>query len=298
MSIVIAAEYFNVEASQSFQRNNCADDYVGTSVTYTVTAGTYNSAISQADANAKAAADIAANGQAWANDPTNGATCIPPAVVTIDLAEADAPYADGNVQGTTIDGVFAEVDAPSASGSFNVAEGKSMSIQAYTQLFATGSSPTLHMIIHKNGTLVYDMITPAIPGASLVYSDTVASGDAYLVEVTTLATGDGGYAIINNTGHNITYNIRPSLGGGLTSTGTLAIGDFLDLLGVLTGGSSNFIEFLAPITSEYKMAFQPTVTISTTGSITAGDIAYDIDVAGVTTNQGLGYNSTVINLFP
>lgn len=59
--------YFNEEKSQSFTRNNCGQDFNGTLVWYTITAGTYSSRISQADANNKALADIALNGQNYAN---------------------------------------------------------------------------------------------------------------------------------------------------------------------------------------------------------------------------------------
>ncbi len=64
--------YYNAQASQSFTRNNCPAGYTGSSVTYTVPASTYNSTISQADADQQAQNDISANGQAYAN--ANG-TC-------------------------------------------------------------------------------------------------------------------------------------------------------------------------------------------------------------------------------
>lgn len=71
-----SAPYQNVMAQQAFVRNNCGTGYTGTSVNYIVPAGTYTSAISQADANNQAAADITANGQNYANNPANGATCL------------------------------------------------------------------------------------------------------------------------------------------------------------------------------------------------------------------------------
>jgi YD repeat-containing protein len=67
--------YYNAVASQNFTRNNCPSGYTGSSVAYTVSANIYMSTISQADADAKAQADIIANGQAYAN--ANG-ICTPP----------------------------------------------------------------------------------------------------------------------------------------------------------------------------------------------------------------------------
>ncbi|MGK6353529.1 DUF5977 domain-containing protein [Parapedobacter sp. DT-150] len=58
--------YFNSYVSQSFTKGNCTSGN-GTSVTYRVPAKKYSSTISQADADAKAQADIQANGQNYAN---------------------------------------------------------------------------------------------------------------------------------------------------------------------------------------------------------------------------------------
>jgi hypothetical protein len=67
--------YSNTEASQLFQRTNCGKGYApGAPVRYIVPAGSYASDISQADADAKASADIAMNGQDYAD--MNG-ECIP-----------------------------------------------------------------------------------------------------------------------------------------------------------------------------------------------------------------------------
>ena len=66
--------YKNAYTSQSVQRNNCGVGYTGSWVGYGVAADKYISTISQADADAKAQADIVLNLQAYAN--ANG-TCIP-----------------------------------------------------------------------------------------------------------------------------------------------------------------------------------------------------------------------------
>ncbi len=66
--------FYNMAMSTTFTKNNCASDLEGTAVTYTVPANKYSSTISQADAKGKALAEIAANGQANAN---NLGTCVP-----------------------------------------------------------------------------------------------------------------------------------------------------------------------------------------------------------------------------
>lgn len=62
-----ATPYTNNDRSQNFTKSNCGTEYNGGTVTYKVLKGKYKSAISQADADAKAQADINANGQEYAN---------------------------------------------------------------------------------------------------------------------------------------------------------------------------------------------------------------------------------------
>lgn len=64
--------FVSSEQSQSFTKNNCASGETGSTVVYTVVAGKYSSTVSQVAADAQALADIAANGQAFAN---NNGTC-------------------------------------------------------------------------------------------------------------------------------------------------------------------------------------------------------------------------------
>lgn len=65
--------YYNRLISETFTKDNCGSGYLGGEVTYTVPANTYSSALSQADADAQAEAQLLANGQSYAN--TNG-SCI------------------------------------------------------------------------------------------------------------------------------------------------------------------------------------------------------------------------------
>lgn len=62
--------YYNTEISRTYTKNNCPNDYYspgGTNVVYTVEANKYSTTVSQAAADAMAAADTAANGQTYAN---------------------------------------------------------------------------------------------------------------------------------------------------------------------------------------------------------------------------------------
>lgn len=62
-----SSAYGNALASGIFTKNDCTSGESGTAVQYSVPANTYTSDISQADADSQAAADIATNGQAYAN---------------------------------------------------------------------------------------------------------------------------------------------------------------------------------------------------------------------------------------
>jgi hypothetical protein len=64
--------YYNVQASRTISKNDCTINGTPGVYVYTVVAGKYSSTVSQDDANAKATADIDANGQITANA---NATC-------------------------------------------------------------------------------------------------------------------------------------------------------------------------------------------------------------------------------
>ncbi len=65
--------YYNTQATATATKNNCGTGYIGSTVSYTVAAGKYNSTVSQAAANSLATADLNANTQNYTN--ANG-TCI------------------------------------------------------------------------------------------------------------------------------------------------------------------------------------------------------------------------------
>ena len=64
--------YYNKLVTATTTKNDCGTGYTGSTVTYSVAANKYSSTVSQADADAKAAADLSANKQTYAN--ANG-TC-------------------------------------------------------------------------------------------------------------------------------------------------------------------------------------------------------------------------------
>ena len=66
--------YYNTAISQNYTKNNCYSGYVGSEVTYTVTARKHSSIVSQTDAQIKAQNDLVNNGQTYANF---WSTCIP-----------------------------------------------------------------------------------------------------------------------------------------------------------------------------------------------------------------------------
>jgi hypothetical protein len=68
--------YYNTAQSVADSIESCATGYKGGLVTYTVPAGRYWSIFSQADADQQASDDIAANAQAWANNPANQSSCV------------------------------------------------------------------------------------------------------------------------------------------------------------------------------------------------------------------------------
>lgn len=67
IDLTIGQRFYNIQKEQTFTRNNCGADSTGSSIPVVVAAGTYVSAISQADADAQAVNYLNANGQAVAN---------------------------------------------------------------------------------------------------------------------------------------------------------------------------------------------------------------------------------------
>jgi len=94
---VTQTKFFSFGKSVSLRKNNCAVGLEGSMVTYTVAAGTYTSAVSQAAANQLAQNDADANAQAYAN--ANGSCAVP----TTSLGYS-FPYGSQFLVEVTIDG--------------------------------------------------------------------------------------------------------------------------------------------------------------------------------------------------
>jgi hypothetical protein len=77
-----AVTFWNTYKEGSYRKNDCGSGKMGSVVIYQVAAHTFSSTISQADADAKAVADIEANGQAFAN---NTGTCTSIATGTLTI---------------------------------------------------------------------------------------------------------------------------------------------------------------------------------------------------------------------
>ncbi|MGX5816617.1 DUF5977 domain-containing protein [Chitinophaga lutea] len=92
--------YTNSQVGQSFTCNNCPIGANTISIMYTVWAGTYTSTISQADADAQALADIAANGQAYANEMAE--PVFYNAAVTVERQKNDCGMGTGTTVSYTV----------------------------------------------------------------------------------------------------------------------------------------------------------------------------------------------------
>jgi hypothetical protein len=277
--------YYNELQSQDFTKNDCGAGYDGSVVTYSVAASAYASFISLADANQKALDDIAANGQTWANNPIHGGVCIPndpipdpftfidqtgadistqyesnivtisgltlPAPVSISAGqyringgswvsatgsinngdtiqvrntssgsydtgvdttltiggisdtytittiavavvnyvvnEQASPYADVNLQIKDNGSIIVDEVTTSSGSVGDVKAGHTITFEASTVAVTTGANPVLHLVVLRNGVSVYDQTTPAVPGASLLYTDTVVANAIYAATATSSA---------------------------------------------------------------------------------------------------------------
>ncbi|MBL7737785.1 MAG: hypothetical protein JNK14_01110 [Chitinophagaceae bacterium] len=67
--------FTNIAQSRNFYKSTCGSGYVSSPVTYTIPAGKYTSCVSQTEVDGWMESEFNLNGQAYANDPANGATC-------------------------------------------------------------------------------------------------------------------------------------------------------------------------------------------------------------------------------
>ncbi|MBL7737788.1 MAG: hypothetical protein JNK14_01125 [Chitinophagaceae bacterium] len=67
--------FTNAAQSRNFYKSTCGSGYVSSPVTYTIPVGKYTSCVSQTEVDGWMENEFNLNGQAYANDPANGATC-------------------------------------------------------------------------------------------------------------------------------------------------------------------------------------------------------------------------------
>ena len=95
--------FSNTVQSGPFTKNNCGTGYTGSTVVYTVPAGTYTSAISQADADSKAQTDVSNNGPNYAN--TYGTCTSTSTPCTISMYSGfSSPTRNVNNSGSSVSG--------------------------------------------------------------------------------------------------------------------------------------------------------------------------------------------------
>ncbi|MCX6207169.1 MAG: DUF5977 domain-containing protein [Bacteroidetes bacterium] len=95
--------FSNTVQTGTYTRNNCGTGYTGSSVVYTVPAGTYTSAISQADADSKAQTDVSTNGQNNANTYGTCTSSSTPCTITMNYGYSSATSSVNN-NGSTVSG--------------------------------------------------------------------------------------------------------------------------------------------------------------------------------------------------
>jgi len=196
---VIGGNY-TAQRTQSFTRNNCEAGQVGSSVPFSKN---YSSAVSQIDADNQAANDpnFAAEGQAFANDPVNGATCTvaicePPTNVTVeDLGAAERAKARSFTLG--VDTALAGSALYNAKIQLYVyfAEGK-VFLSGYSGWYNTNEpNPNFDAEFYINGDLPADLVANAPANAITVELERFTVGSDEVIATFTLYP-DGSYRIL------------------------------------------------------------------------------------------------------
>lgn len=111
----------------------------------------------------------------------------------MEVIEQADPWADANGQ-TKDNGVTRGTINATGSATYTLYAGDTYSVEAFAESPSTGSNPNLNLTVYKNPTfshdpsaIVHNSDTPAIPAASMVYTDTVADGDFYNAVITSTA---------------------------------------------------------------------------------------------------------------
>ncbi|WP_037361224.1 DUF5977 domain-containing protein [Asinibacterium sp. OR53] len=170
----VVTTYYNAVQSGSFTRNNCAAGGTGSTVTYTIVAGTYTSTVSQADADQKAISDVNTNGQTYAN--TNGVCTFYSAVQSGSFQKNNCP--NGAIGST----VMYTVAAGTYSSTISQADADQKAMndvntngQTYANTNGTCADTTLINVKYTNITPddVYLTMTMTNTSANVVYKFTL-----------------------------------------------------------------------------------------------------------------------------
>ncbi|MCW3111370.1 MAG: hypothetical protein JWQ09_5876 [Segetibacter sp.] len=215
--------------------------------------------------------------------------------IAYSMTQQASPYSDGNLA-LTVGGVALIVVNVDASGTVYALEGDVVEATAYGDYSSTGSTPLLHMNVKQDpSTVLYDNTIPNNPPPQTVmrYDFTAVLGNTYTVEVDATASGAAGYAVVNDSGNTVVYNIYDG-GGAFTSTGNLISGGTLNIQTLITGGANSDIKFVAPLTGTYNFTDLPGGGTSTAGHLSAGAVFLDYTVAAIAAAVAAGNSGRVV----
>jgi hypothetical protein len=157
--------YYNVAESGTFTRNNCGTGGAGSSLTYTVPAGTYFSTLSQADANQKAINAVNANGQAYTNA---NATC-----TFWNVAESGTFTKNNCATGGAGSSVTYTVAANTYSSTVSQSDANQQAINAVNangQNYANANGTCTFWNVATSGTYSRNNCTCLYTGSSVTYT--------------------------------------------------------------------------------------------------------------------------------
>jgi YD repeat-containing protein len=286
----VSCNFFsNVLKSGTFTRNNCAAGSTGGSVTYTVPAGTYFSAASQLDADAKAQSDVDANGQAYAN--TNG-VCTWLSVVksgTFTRNNCAAGGSGGVVTYTVAAGAYnstiSQADADSKAQN---------DVNTNGQSYANANGTCTWLSVVKSGSFTRNNCTTGETGSTVTYTvvagaynSTISQADADSKAQNDVNTNGQSYANTHGTCTPLTTSITSTVFGSIsgfkvtfTNTSTLQAYQFTI---PASGGSLGTIPL-----GIYN------ITISKTGNTTTYYMSVNCD-ALATDGTSATFNNVTIN---
>ncbi len=191
--------YYNTVQSGVFTRNNCAAGGTGSTVTYTVAAGTYNSTISQADADQKAINDVNTNGQAYAN--ANGICTFYNAVQSGSFTKNNCPNGGtgSTVTYTVAAGTYSST-VSQADADQKATNDVNTNGQAYANNNGTCTAPAMINVTYYNTTIAEINLTLINTVTNLTYSFTLVSNTANLTLAGQVPNGIYNVRMTSNTG--------------------------------------------------------------------------------------------------